>query len=81
MIFAATCFLPRPVGHNNNDFTMPENHNAGDIIEVTFEDLDDKKKKLVEINRDAFTKLCLDSFSKTRGKVIHKSQLPNPSSW
>jgi hypothetical protein len=45
--------------------TDPEN-----VIEVTKEDLDDEQKKLVEANRDAFTILSLESFSKIRGKVI-----------
>jgi hypothetical protein len=78
-VFAATRFLARLVGHDCNNFTMPENHNAEDVIEVTFEDLDDEQKKLVEAIRDAFTKLCLDLFNKTRGKVIQKSQLSTPS--
>jgi hypothetical protein len=77
--FEATCFLTRLVGPDRNNFTMPENYNAEDVIEVTFEDLDDEQKKLVEENRDAFTKLCLESFSKTRGKVILKNQLPTQS--
>jgi hypothetical protein len=54
---------------------MPENHNAEVVIEACLEDLDEEQRKLVEANRDALTKLCLDSFSKTRGKVIQKSQL------
>jgi hypothetical protein len=49
---------------------MPENHNAEDVIKVTLEDLNEDQRKLVEANGDAFTKLCLDSFSKTRGKMI-----------
>jgi hypothetical protein len=57
------------------NFTMPENHNAEVVIEACLEDLDEEQRKLVEANRDALTKLCLDSFSKTRGKVIQKSQL------
>jgi hypothetical protein len=75
----ATRFLARLVGHDNNNFTTPENHNAKGVIVVTFEDLDDEQKKLVEANRDAITKLCLESSSKTRGKVIQNSQLPTPS--
>jgi hypothetical protein len=75
-IFVATRFLARPLGPNRSNFTMPENHNAEDVIQVTFEDLDDKQKKLVEENRDTFT---MESSSKTRGKVIQKNQLPTPS--
>jgi hypothetical protein len=43
-IFAATCFLARPVGHdnNNNNFTMPDNHNTEDIFEVSLEDLNEE---------------------------------------
>jgi hypothetical protein len=78
LIFAATRFLARPVGFDNN-FTMRDNHNAEDIIEVSPEDLDEDQKKLVEAHRDAFTKLCLDSFSKTRSKMIQKNQLLTPS--
>jgi hypothetical protein len=58
------------VGLNNNNFTMPEDHNVENVIEVTLEDLNEERKKLVEANMDAFTKLCLESFSKTRRKVI-----------
>jgi hypothetical protein len=29
------------VGHDNNKFTMLENHNAEDVIDVSFEDLDE----------------------------------------
>jgi hypothetical protein len=78
-IFAATRFLARTVGHDNNNFTMPDNHNAEDVIEVSLEDLVEEQKKLIKAHKDAFTKLCLDSFSKTRGKVIQQSQLPTPS--
>jgi hypothetical protein len=67
------------VGHDYNFFTMPEDHDPEDIIGVTLEDLDEEQRKLIEANIDAFTKLCLDSFSKTRGKVIQKNQLPTPS--
>jgi hypothetical protein len=67
------------VGHDYNFFTMLEDHNVEDVIEVTLEDLDEEQRKPVEANRDAFTKLCLESFSKTRGKVIQKNQLPTPS--
>jgi hypothetical protein len=67
------------VGHDNNNFTMPQNHHAEDVIEVFLENLNEEQKKLVEANRDAFTKLWLESFSKTRGKVIQKNQLPTPS--
>jgi hypothetical protein len=61
------------------NFTMPENHNVEDVIEVTLEDLDEEQRNLVEANRDALTKLYLDSLSKTRGKVIQKNQLLTPS--
>jgi hypothetical protein len=61
------------VGHDNNNFTIPENHSAKDVIKVTFEELDDEKKRLVQANTDAFTKLYLESFSKTKSKVIQKS--------
>lgn len=58
---------------------MRENHGAEDIIEVTMEYLDDEQKKLVEDNVNALVKLCLDSFSKTWGKAIQKSQLSTSS--
>jgi hypothetical protein len=66
------------VGHNYN-FIMLENHDPENVIEVALEDLEEEQRKLVEANRYAFTKLCLKSFSKTRGKVIQKCQLPTPS--
>jgi hypothetical protein len=73
-------FFGTPGGtRQQQNFTKPENHNAEAVIEITLEDLDEEQRKLVEANRDAFTKLCLDSFSKTRGKVIQKNQLPTPS--
>jgi hypothetical protein len=43
-IFAAIRFLARPVGHDSNFFTMPEDHDPEDIIEVTMEDLNDEQK-------------------------------------
>jgi hypothetical protein len=58
--------------------TMPEDTNPKNIIEVTMEDLNDEQRKMVEDNKDAFVRLCLDSFGKTRGRVIHKSSLPTP---
>jgi hypothetical protein len=58
---------------------VPENNNAEDVIEVTLEDLNEEQKKLVEVNIGAFTKLYLEFFRKTRGKVIRKGQLPTPS--
>jgi hypothetical protein len=66
------------VGHDYNFFIIPEDHDPEDIIKVTLEDLDDEQRKLVKANRDTFTKLCLESSSKTRGKVIQKNQLPTP---
>lgn len=77
--FAATRFLACSVGPDNNFFTMLEDHDPEDIIEVTLEDLNEEQRKLVEDSRDAFTKLYLHSFSKTRGKVIQQNQLPTPS--
>jgi hypothetical protein len=62
-----------------NFFTMREETDPENIIEVTMEDLNDEQKKLIEANRDAYTKLCLDSSNKIRGKVIQQSQLPTPS--
>lgn len=64
-IFAVTRFLAHPVGHDYNLFTMPKDHNQEDVIEVALEVLNDEQRKLVEDNRDAFVKLCLDSFNKT----------------
>lgn len=78
-IFAATHLLARLVGHDNNFFTIPKDHDPEDIIEVTMEDLNDEQKKLIGANVDAYTKLCLQFFNKIRGKVIQKSQLLNPS--
>lgn len=79
LIFAATSFLICLVRHNNNNFTMLENHSAEDVIKVSFEELNEEQNKLVvvEANRDAFTKLSLESFN--NGKVIQKSALPTPS--
>jgi hypothetical protein len=48
------------MGHDNNNFTMSNNHSAKDVIEVCLEDLDEEQKKLVEAHRDALTKLSLD---------------------
>jgi hypothetical protein len=41
-IFTATCFLARPLGHDNNFITMPEVTDPENIIKVTLEDLDDE---------------------------------------
>jgi hypothetical protein len=79
LIFTATRFLARSVGDDNNFITMPEVTDRENVIEVTMEDLNDEQKKLIEANRDAFTKLCLESFSKITGKVIQKNQLPTLS--
>jgi hypothetical protein len=58
--FYGNTLFGTPVGHDNNNFTLLDNHNAEDAMEVSLDDLDEEQKKLVEAHKDAFTKLCFD---------------------